>query len=70
MNAHKCPAPGCDAVVPRNMLACRKHWYSIPKPLRDEVWRAYDGGYGMGSPEHSIAIAEACAFLRGEAQTA
>lgn len=23
------------------MLMCKSHWYSLPKPLRDDVWRTW-----------------------------
>jgi hypothetical protein len=36
------------------MLACRPHWYSVPKPLRDAVWAAWEDG--AGSPAHTAAI--------------
>lgn len=36
-----CPVPGCEARHRRDMLMCRSHWFKIPKPLRDELWRAY-----------------------------
>lgn len=26
------------------MWGCRNHWYSLPKALRDKVWRAYIPG--------------------------
>lgn len=38
---HKCPANGCTAKVPGSMLFCRKHWFMVPKSLRDAVWREY-----------------------------
>jgi hypothetical protein len=65
MSAHECPAPGCDAQVPRSQLACRRHWFAIPKPLRDEVWRAYRGP-GPGSAEHIAAITAAIESLEDE----
>jgi hypothetical protein len=42
--AHHCHATGCTAEVPREMLFCRRHWYSLPKALRDDVWAAYRHG--------------------------
>jgi len=63
MSDHECPAPGCTLAVPRTMLACRGHWYAIPKSLRDAVWRAYRGP-GPGSPEHTEAVLAAVASLR------
>lgn len=41
---HTCHWPGCDAAVPPAMWGCRKHWYALPKALRDKVWRAYRPG--------------------------
>lgn len=55
---HTCPAPGCDEKVPYDQLACKAHWFTIPKPLRDELWRAYRSN-GQGSDEH-IAAMDAC----------
>lgn len=60
---HECPAPDCERAVPRHMLACRQHWFSIPKRLRDAVWRAYNGP-GPGSPEHAKAVLAAVESLK------
>lgn len=62
MSTHTCPAPGCSVEVERSKLACPKHWWSIPKRERDEVWRTYRR-CGMGSPEHAAAIVAAVATL-------
>lgn len=59
---HVCPAPGCEEQVDRSMLACRAHWFSIPKPLRDEVWEAFLGD-GPGSEQHFAAINACIDFL-------
>lgn len=64
-DSHKCPKMGCEVRVPHRMLACRAHWYEIPKPYRDAVWRAYNGA-GMGSPEHGAAIRAAVGALNRE----
>jgi hypothetical protein len=63
MSSHTCPAPGCPVQVPDSMLACRTHWFSLAKPLRDAVWAAYNGP-GVGSPEHRAAIDACIAALR------
>lgn len=55
MADHTCPAKGCDRTVPRSALACRDHWFSVPKPMRDELWAAYRDA-GMGSARHSAAV--------------
>jgi hypothetical protein len=39
--AHTCPGPGCASQVPTEMLACREHWFQVPKALRDEVWASW-----------------------------
>jgi hypothetical protein len=31
---HDCPGPGCEAQVPYDMLACRRHWYQVPRNIR------------------------------------
>lgn len=38
---HRCHAKGCDKVVPHEMLMCRRHWFMVPKPVRDQVWDSY-----------------------------
>jgi len=39
-----CHAVGCSERIPRNMLMCKPHWFKVPKPLRDEIWRTYKAG--------------------------
>lgn len=55
---HECPAPGCAVQVAYERLACPSHWYSIAKPLRDALWRAYND-HGVGSAAHNAAV-DAC----------
>ncbi len=41
---HKCPKDGCGIDMPTHLLACRPHWYSIPRPVRDEInyaWKQF-----------------------------
>ncbi len=38
---HHCHWPGCTKQVPPAMWGCRPHWFSLPKALRDRVWRTY-----------------------------
>jgi len=45
--------------VPYERLACRIHWYAIPRHLRDRVWEAYLSG----SDDHLDAVAEAVQYL-------
>lgn len=41
---HECHWPGCTAQVPPAMWGCKKHWFRLPKALRDRIWRAYVPG--------------------------
>jgi hypothetical protein len=62
--SHRCPAPKCAVQVPSDQYACRAHWFSIPKPLRDELWHAYRH-YGALSQPHIAAMAACDDFLKG-----
>jgi hypothetical protein len=42
--AHHCHAIACEVPVPPSMLMCRKHWFSVPRDLRNRVWAEYDNG--------------------------
>ena len=35
----KCNHPECDNDISRHYLYCRRHWFKLPKPIRDEIWR-------------------------------
>lgn len=38
---HTCPYPNCKTPVSVSQLACRPHWFQLPKPLREDVWFAW-----------------------------
>lgn len=60
---HRCPKAGCTADVPHHMLACRTHWFELPKPLRDAIKQTY-----RRDPEaHRRNIGEAIRMLAGAA---
>lgn len=40
---------------------CRRHWYQVPKKLRDAVWITWQSGNGVGTPEHTDAVLAAIA---------
>lgn len=42
MDERKCEVPFCQTMVARGILMCREHWFQVPRPLRQEVNRAYD----------------------------
>ena len=64
MTTHTCPGPHCDRQVDYRMLACRTHWYQVPKPLRDAVWRTWADGRGAGMLAHAHAINNAVDTMR------
>lgn len=41
---HHCHWPGCDAQVPPAMWGCKKHWFKLPKHLRDLIWKTFRPG--------------------------
>ena len=41
---HACHWPGCPAQVPPAKWGCSRHWFKLPKVLRDRIWRAYRPG--------------------------
>jgi hypothetical protein len=67
---HVCPAPGCTVDVDDEQLCCSRHWYSIPKHLRDELWNAYRSGTGIGKARHLAAVDACIEFLEQSARVA
>jgi hypothetical protein len=41
---HHCHWTGCKAEVPPAMWGCKRHWFKLPKALRDRIWAAYRPG--------------------------
>ena len=42
--AHHCHALGCPIRTSPEMLMCAKHWFMVPKHIRDRVWSTYRNG--------------------------
>jgi len=42
--AHTCHATGCTAKVPPEMFTCRRHWFALPKAMRDAICLHYRPG--------------------------
>lgn len=62
--AHTCHATGCERSVPPAMFMCRVHWFSLPKRLRDAVWRTYrDGQEADKQPSHAYCEAATAAVI-------
>lgn len=63
---HGCHWPGCDKKVPPAMWGCRHHWFSLPKPIRDEIWKTYRPGQELDkrpSAEYMKAAEAARAYI-------
>ena len=41
---HTCQWDGCDKQCPPAMWGCKQHWFTLPKFLRDQIWKAYRPG--------------------------
>ena len=41
---HRCPAPGCNLLVPNRLLACSPHWGALPVDVRRAILAAYRPG--------------------------
>lgn len=57
---HHCHWTGCNAQVPPAMWGCKKHWFMLPKYLRDKVWAAYVPGQevDMTPSQGYLAVAQ------------
>ena len=44
MRSHGCHATACRVAVQPEMLMCRRHWFTVPKAIRDRVWATYRSG--------------------------
>lgn len=42
--AHTCHWPTCNVPVPPKMWGCKRHWFMLPKHLRDRIWETYVPG--------------------------
>lgn len=41
---HTCHWNDCEVAVPPKMWGCKKHWFMLPKYIRDEIWAFYRPG--------------------------
>lgn len=57
---HHCHWPGCKRQVPPAMWGCKTHWFSLPKHLRDQVWRTYRVGQELDKRPSAEYVAVAC----------
>lgn len=65
--------PGCEEQVPPAKWGCARHWFKLPKPLRDRIWRTFDPGQevrGTPSPAYVAAARDAQNWIRANAEPA
>jgi len=41
---HTCHAAGCSVRTRPEMFMCKRHWFMLPKHMRDDIWRTYRPG--------------------------
>jgi len=41
---HRCHFPGCDKKVSPAVWGCPRHWFMLPKHLRDRIWATFEPG--------------------------
>lgn len=64
--SHTCHATGCKARVPPEMFMCRRHWFMLPRPIRNRIWAAYRPGQcddWQISHEYAEAARDAVRFV-------
>lgn len=64
---HACHWPGCTVQVPPAKWGCTKHWFWLPKEIRDRIWRAFRPGQEVSltpSPEYLAAAKAAQDYIR------
>jgi hypothetical protein len=59
---HTCHARDCDQRVPPKMFMCKRHWYMLPKRMRDAVWDAYVPGQEqrMDPTDEYLVVTQRC----------
>jgi len=63
--SHLCHRPTCQVQVPPKLLACRPHWFQLPKHIRARIWATYRPGQENDkrpSPAYLAVVKEALAF--------
>ncbi len=60
--SHTCHWPGCTLNVEPRLWGCKRHWFQLPKSIRDRIWKEYTYGqeiYKTPTPEYLAAAGEA-----------
>lgn len=67
---HECHWLECYTQVAPAMWGCRRHWFMLPKRLRDKIWNCYRIGQeadGKPSREYVKAAREVQEWIRSQA---
>lgn len=65
---HTCHWPNCRVEVPPKLWGCRRHWFMLPKAIRDRIWATYRPGQEITkdpSGEYIEAALAAERFAKG-----
>jgi len=55
--AHTCHATNCEQPIPPRMFMCQRHWFALPKRLRDAIWQHYRPGQEVDKrPSHAYCM--------------
>lgn len=69
---HDCHWPGCGKQVPPAMWGCRPHWFRLPMPIRNRIFRAYRIGQeqdGRPSRDYMAAAKAAQEWILANTQS-
>jgi hypothetical protein len=44
LGKHTCHARPCNVEIPPKMFMCKRHWFMLPKTMRDAIWANYRPG--------------------------
>lgn len=58
----ECPREGCTKRISSDLFACSRHWFTLPKDVRDDVWRAYRAWTNGNGEFAELEAAHARAF--------
>jgi hypothetical protein len=65
---HHCHARGCEVRVPPKMFMCKRHWFTLPKPMRDAIWATYVPGQEITKTPTAAYLDNALAAIEWLAQ--
>ena len=64
MSSHKCHARKCNVSTPSRMFMCRKHWFMLPRNMRDKIWDLYVPGQEISRDPSSEYVEHARECVR------